>query len=94
MVASTTDAAAAADRFAGGRCETSGGLRTRGFRIGADGSISIYAGSPRLRPPAAKQEGSPMPPKRESRSDQGSKRAANARTRRSAERAAKHTRYA
>ena len=68
--------------------------RSRGFRIGADGSISIYAGSPRLRPPAAKQEGSPMPPKRESRSDQGSKRAANARTRRSAERAAKHTRYA
>ena len=72
--------------------------RSRGFRIGADGSISVYPASPRVRlpaakqvtAPAAKQEGSPKPPKRASRSEQGSERAPNARTRRSAARAAKH----
>ena len=52
--------------------------RTRGYRIGADGSISVYPASPRVRLPAAKQEGSPMPPKCDSRSDQESKRAPNA----------------
>ena len=72
--------------------------RSRGFRIGADGSISVYPALPRVRLPAAKQvtgpvakqEGSPKPPERASRSEQGSKRAPNARTRRSAARAAKH----
>ena len=49
--------------------------RTRGYRVGADGSISVYPASPRVRLPAAKQEGSPMPPKCDSRSDQESKRA-------------------
>ena len=48
--------------------------RSRGFRVSADGTVSIYPAS-----------------KRASRSEQGSKRAAtNARTRRSAARAAKH----
>ena len=64
--------------------------RGRGFRLGADGSISVYPASPRVRLPAAEQDGSSMPAKRNSRSEQGSKRAPNARTRRSAERAAKH----
>ena len=65
--------------------------RNRGFRIGADLSISVYPASPRARLLAAKQGGSPRLSKRESCSEQGGKRAAtNARTRRSAARAAKH----
>jgi len=31
--------------------------RSRGFRIGADGSISVYPASPRVRLPAAKDQG-------------------------------------
>ena len=72
--------------------------RTRGCKLGADGSISVYAASPRVRHPAAKQvtgaaakqKGFPMPPERASRSERGSNRAPNARRHRSAERAAKH----
>ena len=65
--------------------------RSRGFRVSADGSVSVYPATQRAwRLPAAKQEGS-LKSKRASRSEQGSKRAAtNARTRRSAARAAKH----
>jgi len=65
--------------------------RSRGFRVSADGTVSVYPASSRARRrPAAKQEGSPKS-KREPRSEQaGGKRAANARTRRSAARAAKH----
>ena len=65
--------------------------RSRGFRVAADGSVSVYPASQRAaRLPAAKQGRSPRS-KRESRSEQGSKRAAtHARTRRSAARAAKH----
>ena len=55
--------------------------RNRGFRIGADLSISVYPASPRARLLAAKQGGSPRLSKRESCSEQGGKRAAtNART--------------
>ena len=63
--------------------------RSRGFRVSADGTVSVYPASSRARRrPAAKQEGSPKS-KREPRSEQaGGKRAANARTRRSAARAA------
>ena len=72
--------------------------RTRGCKLGADGSISVYAASPRVRHPAAKQvtgaaakqKGFPMPPERASRSERGSNCAPNARRHRSAERAAKH----
>ena len=65
--------------------------RSRGFQVKADASISVYPASSRARLPAAKQKSYPRPPKRDSRSEQaGSKRAANARTRRSAARAAKH----
>ena len=65
--------------------------RSRGFQVNADASISVYPASSRARLPAAKQKSYPRPPKRDSRSEQaGSKRAANARTRRSAARAAKH----
>jgi hypothetical protein len=65
--------------------------RSRGFRVNADASVSVYPASPRARLPAEKREGYPRPPKREPRSEQaGGKRAANARTRRSAARAAKH----
>ena len=61
--------------------------RSRGFRVNADGSVSVYPASLRARPPAAKQKDSPRLSKREPRSEQaGSKRAANARTRRSAAR--------
>ena len=65
--------------------------RSRGFRVSADGSVSVYPATQRAwRFSAAKQEGS-LKSKRASRSEQGSKRAAtNARTRRSAARAAKH----
>ena len=65
--------------------------RSRGFRVSAEGTVSVYPASQRARRlPAAKQEGSPKS-KRASRSEQGSKRAArNVRTRRSAARAAKH----
>ena len=67
--------------------------RSRGFRVSADGTVSVYpALSCARRRPDAKQEGSPKS-KREPRSEQaGGKRAANARTRRSAARAAKHRR--
>ena len=66
--------------------------RSRGFRVSADGSVSVYPATQRAwRFSAAKQEGS-LKSKRASRSEQGSKRAANARTRRSAARAAKHAR--
>ena len=65
--------------------------RNRGFRVHTDGSVSVYPASSRARLPAAKQKGSPRLSKREPRSEEaGSKRAANARTRRSAARAAKH----
>ena len=65
--------------------------RSRGFRVSTDGNVSVYPASPRARLPAEKREGYPKPPKREPRSEQaGGKRAANARTRRSAARAAKH----
>ena len=65
--------------------------RSRGFQVKANASISVYPASSRARLPAAKQKSYPKPPKRDSRSEQaGSKRAANARTRRSAARAAKH----
>ena len=65
--------------------------RNRGFRVHTDGSVSVYPASSRARLPAAKQKSSPRLSKREPRSEQaGSKRAANARTRRSAARAAKH----
>ena len=65
--------------------------RDRGFRVHTDGSVSVYPASSRARLPAAKQKGSPRLSKREPRSEEaGSKRAANARTRRSAARAAKH----
>jgi hypothetical protein len=65
--------------------------RGRGFRLGADGSISVYPASPRVRLPAEKQEGAPRPAKRDSRSGcQGNTRAPNARTRGSAAPAAKH----
>ena len=64
--------------------------RSRGFRVSLDGNVSVYPATQRAwRSPAAKQEGS-LKSKRASRSEQGSKRAANARTRRSAARAAKH----
>ena len=67
--------------------------RSHGFRVSADGTVSVYPAPQRARRlslHAAKQEGSPKS-KRASRSEQGSKRAAtNARTRRSAARAAKH----
>ena len=64
--------------------------RNRGFRVHTDGSVSVYPAPSRARLPAAKQKGSPRLSKREPRSEEaGSKRAANARTRRSAARAAK-----
>ena len=65
--------------------------RRRGFRVSTDGSVSVYPATQRAwRFPAAKQEGS-LKSKRASRSEQGSKCAAtNARTCRSAARAAKH----
>ena len=60
----------------------------RGFRVHADGSVSVYPVPSRARFPAARQK-APRLSKREPRSEQaGSKRAANARTRRSAKRAA------
>ena len=50
--------------------------RSRGFRVHADGSVSVYPASSRARLLAEKREGS-RPPKREPRSEQaGSKRAA------------------
>ena len=62
--------------------------RSRGFRVNADGSVSVYPASSRARFPAAKQKSYPRPPEREPRSEQaGGKRAA--RTPRSAARAAK-----
>ena len=65
--------------------------RSRGFRVSADGSVSVYPAPSRARLPAAKQKSYPRPPERAPRSEQaGGKRAANARTRRSAARAAKH----
>ena len=65
--------------------------RSRGFWVSTDGNVSVYPASPRARLPAEKREGYPEPPKREPRSEQaGSKRSENARTRRSAARAAKH----
>ena len=64
--------------------------RSRGFRVNADGSVSVYPASSRARLPAAKQKSCPRPPERAPRSEQaGGKRAANARTRRSAARKAK-----
>ena len=58
--------------------------RSRGFRVHADGSVSVYLASSRARLPAAKQKSYPRPPERVPRSEQaGGKRAANARTRRS-----------
>mmetsp|Transcript_20464 Transcript_20464/g.51872 ORF Transcript_20464/g.51872 Transcript_20464/m.51872 type:complete len:269 (+) Transcript_20464:76-882(+) len=64
--------------------------RNRGFRVHADGSVSVYPVPSRARFPAAKQKSSsPRLSQREPRSGEaGSKRAANARTRRSAKRAA------
>ena len=60
----------------------------RGFRVHADGSVSVYPVPSRARFPAARQK-APRLSKREPRSEEaGSKRAANARTRRSAKRAA------
>ena len=48
--------------------------RSRGFRVNADGSVSVYPASSRARLPAAKQKSYPRPPKRDSRSEQaGSK---------------------
>ena len=66
--------------------------RHQGFKVGADGSINVYPSSLRVRLPAEKQEGPPRPAKRDSRSGchRGSTRAPNARTRRSAARAATH----
>ena len=62
-----------------------------GFKVGADGSIIVYPSSLRVRLPAEKQEAPPRPAKRDSRSAcQGNTRAPNARTRRSAARAATH----
>ena len=50
--------------------------RSRGFRVSADGSVSVYPATQRAwRFHAAKQEGS-LKSKRASRSEQGSKRAA------------------
>ena len=64
----------------------------RGFRVHADGSVSVYPVPSHARFPAARQK-APRLSKREPRSEEaGSKRAANARTRRSAARAAKHAR--
>ena len=66
--------------------------RDRGFRVHTDGSVrvSVYPAPSRARLPAEKQKGSPRLSKRAPRSEEaGSKRAANARTRRSAARAAK-----
>ena len=60
--------------------------------MNADGSVtvSVYPASSRARLPAAKQKSYPRPPERAPRLEQaGGKRAANARTRRSAARAAK-----
>ena len=53
--------------------------RSRGFRVSADGTVSVYPASSRARRrPAAKQEGSPKS-KREPRSEQaGGKRAQSA----------------
>ena len=63
----------------------------QGFKVGADGGINVYPSSLRVRLPAEKQEGPPRPAKRDSRSGcQGNTRAPNARTRRSAARAATH----
>ena len=44
--------------------------RSRGFRVHADASISVYPASPRARLPAAKQKSSPRLSKREPRSEQ------------------------
>ena len=64
--------------------------RDRGFRVHTDGSVSVYPAPSRARLPAEKQKGSPRLSQRAPRSEEaGSQRAANARTRRSAERAAK-----
>jgi hypothetical protein len=63
----------------------------QGFKVGADGGINVYPSSLRVRLPAEKQEAPPRPAKRDSRSAcQGNTRAPNARTRRSAARAATH----
>ena len=60
--------------------------RSRGFRGSADGSVGVYPASSHARHlPAARQEGSPRS-KREPRLGAEGKRAANARTRRSASR--------
>jgi len=65
--------------------------RHQGFKVGTDGSINVYPSSLPVRLPAEKQEGPPRPAKRDSRSGcPGDTRAPNARTRRSAARAAKH----
>ena len=65
--------------------------RHQGFKVGADGSVNVYPSSLRVRLPAEKQEGPPRPAKRDSRSGcPGGTRAPNARTRRSAARAATH----
>ena len=62
----------------------------RGFRVHADGSVSVYPVPSRARFHAARQKSSsPRLSQREPRSEEaGSKRAANARPRRSAKRAA------
>ena len=60
--------------------------RNRGFRVHADGSVSVYPAPSRARLPAEKQK-APRLSQREPRSGEaGGKRAANARTRRSASR--------
>ena len=65
--------------------------RHQGFKVGADGSVNVYPSSLRVRLPAEKQEGPPRPAKRDSRSGcPGDTREPNARTRRSAARAATH----
>ena len=63
----------------------------QGFKVGADGGVNVYPSSLRVRLPAEKQEAPPRPAKRDSRSGcPGDTRAPNARTRRSAARAATH----
>ena len=53
----------------------------QGFKVGADGGVNVYPSSLRVRLPAEKQEGSPRPAKRDSRSGcQGNTRAPNARS--------------
>jgi hypothetical protein len=65
--------------------------RHQGFKVGADGGVNVYPSSLRVRLPAEKQEAPPRPAKRDSRSGcPGDTRAPNARTRRSAARAATH----